>query len=125
MAQIIYTAIGQYRHTIDLLDPGGSQRNTDGTSPDPTVFASNLPAAIQPLTYTSTIESKTPHQVLPEVTHRVIIRSMSGVLSRMTVIFHPRGDTTINREMTIMRIKDPDEMGVEMHLICSERNDGR
>lgn len=125
MAQILYTPVGDFVHLVDFLDPAGAPRNSDGSDPDPTSFASGVPAACYPLAYTSGTEVVKPHQVLPEVTHKIVIRYMPGILSRMLVVFYPMSDQTSGRKFVIMRIKDPDERRVELHLICSERNDGR
>lgn len=125
MAQITYTDPGQFVHRIDILDPGGAPRNADGSDPDPVPFATYVPAALEHLSYTSGRENKLPQQVLPEVAHRVIMWFLPGVLSRMQLIFYPMGDTTAGRSFTIMRVVDPDEHRVQLHLICSERDDGR
>lgn len=124
MAQITYADPGTFLHLVDLLDPEGAVRNTDGSEPAPTQFATGVPAAISHLSYTSGSEMKMPNQVLPEVAHKVTIWFMPGVLSRMLVRFYPMGDTSAGRNFTIMRIVDPDERRVQLQLLCSERNDG-
>ena len=127
MAQILYTDPGQFKFTIDIIDPVGAPRNPDGTMPDPVAFASGVLAAIMPLTYTSNTETVKSQQVVSEVTHKIVVRYAALPLdgggntllrSRMLVNFR-------NRQFIILRIKDPDEMRYELHLICSERNEGQ
>lgn len=127
MAQILYTDPGQFKFTIDIVDPVGAPRNADGSFPDPQPFATGILAAILPITYTTSTETVKSQQVVSEVTHQVIVRYPSlpvdsdgytKLRSRMLVNFR-------NRQFVILRIKDPDELRVELHLICSERNEGR
>jgi len=127
MAQIQYTDPGQFKFTVDILDPAGAPRNADGTQPAPTTFASGALCAILPLTYTSSTELAKTQQVISEVTHKLVFwysalptdgSGFTQLRSRMLIVFR-------NRTFVILRIKDPDEMRVQLEVICSERNDGR
>ncbi len=127
MAQILYTDPGQFKFKIDIIDPVGAPRNTDGTFPDPVPFATGVLAAILPISYISGTETAKTQQVISEVTHKIVVNYMAlprddngctELRSRMLVNFR-------NRQFEILRIKDPDEMRVELHLICQERNEGR
>ncbi len=124
MGQILYTDPGSFIHTIDILDklPG---RNFDGSFTDGVTIATGLPAAVEQLSYTGGSETVKPGQVVPQVTHRVIIWYLPELKSRYVVRFYPKGIVSSGRTFMIMRIVDPDEQQVQLHLICSERNDGR
>ena len=127
MAQILYTDPGQFKFTVDIVDPVGAPRNADGSFSGPVAFASGVLAAILPISYISGTETAKTQQVVSEVTHEVIVKYLALpaddngytlLRSRMLVNFR-------NRQFVILRIKDPDEMRVELHLICQERNEGR
>jgi len=121
MVQLLYTPIGSMNRLIDFMDPA-SGRNSDGTFPTPVAFATGVPAAIEGLWSTSQVTRAT-QQVVATVTHRITIRYMPGLRTRMFVVYHDpdNGDRTFS----IDQIIDPDELKVELRLLCIERNDGR
>jgi len=58
-------------------------------------------------------------QVVAEVTHKIVMRYLPGVLAKMLVQL-PDG-----RIFIIQAVLDPDERKIEMWLMCKERNDGQ
>ena len=111
-------------HKIDILDPGDdTARNTDGSVADPTVFVAGLFAKIEAPTAR---ESYRGQQILSEVEQRVTIRGPNGGNSqvaglRTRMVVRKLAD---DRTFQIQGIIDPDGRGVELRLICVERNDG-
>jgi hypothetical protein len=127
MAQIQYTDPGQFKFTVDITDPVGAPRNADGTQPPPTAFATGVACAILPVSYISGSETAKTQQVVSEVTHQLVFwydslpkdgDGFTQLRSRHLIKFR-------NRTFVILRIKDRDEMRVQLDAICSERNDGR
>jgi SPP1 family predicted phage head-tail adaptor len=116
MAQMLYTPVGDMVHKITILDPG-TDRNPDGSMPDPSIFADGVDAKIEGL-WSAAGALKTAQQLVTEVTHRITIRYRDGLLTRMLIQFR-------SRTFTIERILDPDERQVELQMLCIERNDGR
>lgn len=118
MVQRLYTPSGDRRHVISLLDPGDPEkvRNADGSLPPPSLWKSGIRAKVEPLQGRELLKAQ---QIVQEVTHKVTIHYLSGVLSRMYVQLHD------GRKLGIQAIEDPDERKFEMHLLCVERDDGR
>lgn len=113
MAQIAYTDPGEMRRPVDFLDPG-TERNDDGSFPEPVPFLTGIDAKIEAL---SGRELYKAQQIVTEVSHRVTIRFRRGLSTRMLILF--RG-----RKFQIQAIQDPDEAEVELRILCVERNDG-
>ncbi len=122
MGQIAYTPIGGFTKQIDFWDQP-TDPNTDGSKPDPVVFVTGVYAQIEGL-WATTQAVKLGQQVVTEVTHRVTIRYMPGLRSRMFILYNDP-DTPNPRRFDIDKIIDPDEKKVELRLNCIERNDGQ
>lgn len=111
-------------HKVDILDPGDDiGRPADGTQPDPIVFAGGVFAKIEAL---SGHELYKGQQVLSEVVQRVTIRGPNGGNSavaglRTRMLVHKLSD---DKTFQIQGILDPDGRGVELRLVCVERDDG-
>lgn len=116
MAQMLYTPVGDMIHQITIMDPG-TDRDQSGNLLPPAVFADAIYAKIEGLWATGAA-MKATQQLITEVSHRITIRYLEGLLTRMYVQFR-------SRTFTIERIVDPDERQVELRLLCIERNDGR
>lgn len=116
MVQRLYTPAGDRRQKIDLLDPQGAPRAGDGSFAAPTTFKSGLWAKVELLQGHELLKAQ---QIVQEVTHRVTIRYLSGVLARMVVVLRD------GRRFQIQAVQDPDERKWEMRLLCVERNDGQ
>jgi SPP1 family predicted phage head-tail adaptor len=122
MAQLLYTPIGSMNRLVDFFDPQGGGRFADGSFAPPAAFAVDVPAAIEGL-WSTTQALKQTQQVVPTVTHRIKLRYLTGLRSRMQVVYHdPDG---YDRTFDIDQIIDPDELKVELWLLCIERSEGR
>jgi SPP1 family predicted phage head-tail adaptor len=108
-----YTSAGAMNICITLL-LADQQRTPDGEFLPWEKFASTW-ASIRAMTGRDLEKAQ---QVVAEVTHKVVIRYMPGVLAKMLVQL-PDG-----RIFLIQAIMDPDERKVELWLLCKERNDG-
>lgn len=122
MAQILYTPLGDMISTITIMDPG-TTLNPDGTQPAATIFAIGIPAKATWVRST-TRAMQVGQQIVTIGSYEIVIRAqgMEALRSRMYVILQSqRGDVTLSIE----QIADPDQKNVELHLICTERNDGQ
>ncbi len=122
MGQIAYTPIGGFTKQIDFWDQP-TDPNSDGSKPDSVLFVAGVYAQIEGL-WATTQAVKLGQQVVTEVTHRVTIRYMPGLRSRMFILYNDP-DTPNPRRFDIDKIIDPDEKKVELRLNCIERNDGQ
>ena len=124
---IVYTDPGLMDRQIDIWDqPDVSQ---DGSNPDPVIFAQGVYAYITSL-WATTQAKKLQQQVLSEITHKIIIRYMAGLRSRMFLLYNDPDSTDdsgnlVPRRFEIDRIFDPDEHKVELWVLAIERNEGR
>ncbi len=125
---ILYTPLGDMDRVIDFWDQP-SQPNTDGSKLEEVIFASGVYAKIEGL-WATTMAAKLAQQVVTEVSHRIIIRYLKGLRSRMFILYNDPDSTDdqgqlVPRRFDIDKIIDPDEHKVELSLLCIERNDGR
>lgn len=126
MAQIAYTPLGDMTRKIQIWDQPND--STDGTAPDPVIFADGIYAKIEGL-WATTAASKLRDQVLAEVSHRITIRYMGGIKPRMFILYpDPDFDVPVNapawqqgRRFDIEKPIDPDEMKVELRILAIER----
>ena len=110
---INYTSASQFNSRITLMNPASIAG--DGTKVEPTLFKSNIPAAIS---IWRGKEQLTGPELIATMSYKIIIRYRSGVSSNMLVL---QRDQTYRIE----DIGDPDGQRVELHLLCSTVNDGR
>lgn len=122
MTQIAYTPVGDFTKLIDFWDQP-TDPNPDGSKPDPFAFATGVPASITGL-WATTQAVKLAQQVVTELTHKIIIRYMPGLRSRMFILYDdPDADSP--RRFDIDKIIDPDEKKVELEILAIERDDGQ
>lgn len=105
---------GKLRHLIDIqartLTPdahGGRERDWHEDEP----FAKGIWASVEPL---SGSEQWRARQVQASTTHKVTIRYLAGVTSKMRVKFG-------SRYLLIESVKDDEERHWEMILMCTEQ----
>ena len=128
---IIYTDLGLMDKRIDFWDQP-SDPNLDGSKPDPVLFVSGVYAYLTSQD-TTTESPRMKEQVLPKITHKIIIRYRKGIRSRMFIIYaDPDFDVDPSapaweqgRRFDIDRPVDPDEKKVELRILAIERNDGQ
>jgi len=125
MSQILYTPIGDMIHKIDLLNAEDeNSRASDGSYPaDPGVFVAGIYAKIEGLSAREVYKGQV---ITSEVVERVTIRGpnggnsdVAGIRTRMLV-----RKTSDEKIFQIQGIIDPDGRGVELRLLCVERDDG-
>jgi hypothetical protein len=128
---IVYTDPGQMDRQIDIWDQP-SEPNPDGSKPDPVVFATGVYAQIIGVLAT-TESTRLKEQVITKITHKIVIRYMKGLRSRMFLLYRDP-DLTFDlstplwqqgRRFDPDRIVDPDEHKVELWIAAIERNDGQ
>jgi SPP1 family predicted phage head-tail adaptor len=107
-----YQAAGALDRVITLLTPNPA-RTSGGEFLPPLVFA-NCWASIKALTGR---DLERAQQVVAEVSHKVIIRYIPGVVAKMLVQVE-------QRTFVIEAVVDQDENKFELWLLCHERNDG-
>src|SRR5262249_8617633 len=113
---------------VTFLDPGDeTNRNADGSFPEPSVFLADVPAAVVAL---SGRELYKAQQIVGEVTHQVTVRgptvgipAIANLLTRMLATWTPPGGNP--KTCQIQAIIDPDERGFEYRILCVERNQGQ
>ncbi len=125
---VTYTPLGQMDRLIDIWDQP-PQPNPGGSMPDPVLFAEGVYASIEGL-WATTEAKKLAQQILSEISHRIIIRYMPGLKSRMFIRYNDPDSTdddgnVVPRRFTIDKIIDPDEHKVELRILATERNDGQ
>jgi SPP1 family predicted phage head-tail adaptor len=121
MAQITYTPLGDMRLLVDFWDQE-TTANPDGSTQDATEFAGGVYAKIESL-WATTQARMQRQQAVTETTHRITIRYMPGLRTRMFILYNDP-DTANPRRFDIDSINDPDEMTVELQILAIERNDG-
>ncbi len=124
---IVYTDLGLMDRQIDIWDQPAVL--SDGSTPAPVLFAQGVFAYITGL-WATTQARKLQQQVISEVTHRIIIRYMAGLRSRMFILYNDPDSKDDNgvlvpRRFDIDRIFDIDEHKVELWIMAVERNEGR
>ena len=104
---------GKLRHRVELLSPTGAQDTFGGTSATGLASFATVWASVEALTGRELFAAQ---QVVAEVTHRVTMRYMPGVLAKMVVWFD-------NRQFQIQAVQNPDERKKMLMLLCLERDD--
>ena len=128
---IVYTDPGLMDRQIDIWDQP-SEPNADGSKQDPVLFASGVFAQIVGVLAT-TEATRLKEQVVTKITHKVVIRYVAGIRSRMFLLYKDPDvviDTSApawqqGRRMDIDRCVDPDEHKFELWILAIERNDGQ
>lgn len=105
---------GLLRERVTIEEPTESQSSTGASTVTWSAFASDLPAAVEPL---SGREFFSAAQVQSAVTTRIRIRHLAGVSERMRAKHVDRdGATNYYDIQAVLRIG-----GREMHLMCVRR----
>ena len=125
---IVYTDPGLMNRLIDIWDQP-SQNQNSGAPQDPVLFASGIYAQITGV-WATTQARKLNQQVVSELSHKIVIRYMAGLRTRMFILYNDPDstddqDNVVPRRFDIDRIIDPDEQKVELTILAIERNDGR
>ena len=125
---IVYTDPGLMDRLIDIWDQP-SQPQADGSPAAPVLFASGIYAYITGL-WATTEAKKLQQQIVNELSHKIVIRYLPGLRSRMFILYNDpdsKDDSgfVVPRRFNIDRIIDPDEHKVELMILAIERNDGR
>lgn len=125
---IAYTPIGDMTRQVDFWDQP-SQPKPDGSEQDPVPFSQGVWCKIEGL-WAVTQARKLAQQVVNEISHRITIRYMRGLRSRMFILYNDPDSqddqgNLVPRRFDIDSIIDPDENKVEQQLLCIERNDGQ
>lgn len=108
---------GELRHRITIVDPNVKQDTFGDTqASDASIFAENVPAKIETLTGR---ELWSAQQKVSQVTHRITIRWMRGVLAKMNVKWFDERD----RFFQIQAVENPDGRHKRIELLCVERDD--
>lgn len=122
-SKVNYQPTGALDRLITLLTPNPT-RTAGGEFLPPVTFATAWAA----ITALSGRDLERAQQVVAEVSHKVIIRYMSGVVAKMLVQLEGStcgaAATSGPRQFIIEAVLDPDENQVELWLLCHERNDG-
>ena len=101
---------GDLRHAVTIQARASEARNSFGEETFEWETHQQVWAAIEPLSGRELIDA---HEVQAEITLRVRIRSLSGVVPDMRVLFGAR-------ILEIQAVIDLEERGHEMHLMCRE-----
>jgi SPP1 family predicted phage head-tail adaptor len=104
---------GRLRHRIDLVAPTNAQDTTGGISLANNVVYANVWAAIEAV---NTKDSLAVGSFVSQSTHKVTIRYLPGVTSRLQVWFS-------GRQFQIQGVLNPDERTKQLVLWCLEIND--
>ena len=107
---------GQLRHRISIVRPNLTQDSFGGTQiGDDSLFADRVPASIETLTGR---ELYAAQQKVSEVTHRITIRWMRGIVAKMNVSWADE-----SKFFQIQAVENPDGRHKLLHLLCIERDD--
>lgn len=108
---------GKLRHRIQILRSNLNQDSFGDTQiGDASIFADDVPAEIATL---QGRELYAAQQKVSEVTHRITIRWMPGLLAKMNVQWFDERD----RFFQIQAIENPDGRHKRVDLLCVERDD--
>jgi len=111
-SQSSYSSFGSFNNRVTLLSQN-SGRTTGGEFLPPVPFAT-VWASVTALQGSDLAKAQ---EVVAQVTHKVVLRSMPGVVSSMLVQLNAR-------TFVIEAVQDQDERGVELVLLCRETNEG-
>lgn len=103
---------GRLRHWVTIQNPEKT-RNQVGEPVTIWTELATVPAAVEPV---SSKEQFAAKQFLPEITHRIKIRYLSGVSHKSRIVFNgrifeldpPRNADERNRELEIMAKETPE-----------------
>jgi SPP1 family predicted phage head-tail adaptor len=110
---------GKLRHVIQIVSPSKVQGAAGGlVTADDTIFAT-VWASVEALTAREIFAAQ---QMVSQVTHKITIRYLEGVKSKMRVWFQMAPWST-KREFEIMGVSNPDERPHMLVLLCKERDD--
>jgi SPP1 family predicted phage head-tail adaptor len=114
-------AAGKLRWQVQILQPTVEQDSSGGVDPLATSTFATVWAAIEALTGR---ELYAAQQRVSEITHKITIRYMPGVLSLMSVLFDDPG-RGLPRVFLIADVLNPDETPHLLYLYCVERDDSQ
>ena len=128
MSIVVYTDPGLMDRQIDIWDQPG-QPNSDGSAKNAILFATGVYAQITGL-WATTLAQKLTQQVVTELSHKIVIRYLAGMRTRMFILYNDPDSTDdqgniVPRRFDIDRIIDPDEHKFELMILAIERNDGQ
>ncbi len=104
---------GRLHQRVTIEQVTGEARDGRGElTPTWGAFASNLPAAVVPLRGREFFEA---HQENRELTHKIILRYLSGVTAKMRVNYGGRYFDIVSPPINV------DEKNRELNLMCVER----
>lgn len=109
---------GKLRWPIQILQPTNEQSSSGDIDPTATSLFASVWAAVESLTGR---ELYAAQQRVSEVTHKITIRYMPGILANMSVVFSDAGDGR-PRVFQIMAVQNPDETAHVLYLLCVERD---
>jgi len=103
---------GKLRHRVEIVTPDAQQDSAGGWVIDQTSLFLTVWASVEAL---SGRELYAAQQQVSEVTHKIVIRWRTGILSSMCVLFE-------DRFFQIMAILNPDGRHKLLILLCKERD---
>jgi SPP1 family predicted phage head-tail adaptor len=104
---------GELRHRIQIVKPSLAQDTAGGWQIDKNNLFATVWASVEALTGR---ELYSAQQKVSEVTHKITIRWLAGVKSKMNIWFD-------NRQFQIENVQNPDERHKKLELLCIERDD--
>jgi SPP1 family predicted phage head-tail adaptor len=107
---------GQMRHQVTIESSSISQSSTGATTTTWAAFATDIWAAIEPI---SGRELFSAQQVQSNLSTRIRIRHLAGVHEKMRVKYVNRDAETVYYD--IESVIPLNERGAEMHLMCTRR----
>jgi SPP1 family predicted phage head-tail adaptor len=106
-----WTGAGRRRHLINIMQPSATQSSFGDLTPATVPFASGVWAEISEV---QDRELYRTQQFVSEVTHRMNIRYIAGVVPKMQVVFQ-------GRTFQIQAVSNPEMRNRELNLLCLER----
>lgn len=106
---------GELRHSIRIVQPNNTQDSFGGTKPDDASVFATVWASVEAL---SGRELFAAQQKVSQVTHKITMRYLPGVVSSMNVWFD-------GRQFEILYPDDPDETKKKLELLCVEIADSQ
>lgn len=109
-----WTAIGAYRHTVHLSEPGPTVPDGDGgfTQGDQPLTPATMPATIAPLT-AGDLEQQGSGTTTAIASHVIAMPYHPGVTTKTTVTFN-------GRTFNVTGIRNLEERNRELRLTCAE-----
>ena len=107
--------IGKMRHIITILAPSTAPDALGGESGYTSLWTGA--AAVSAL---QGRELYNAQQIVAEVSHKIVLRWIPGVLAKQTVQF--TGPGSVTRTFQIQAVINPDERTRELNLLCLERD---